>query len=289
MSIKDRITPPRIRKMKTRKEKIVSLTAHNFPVASLLDEAGIDIVLVGDSLAMVALGYESTLPVTMEEMLHHTKIVARAVRRALVVADMPYESYHIGREQTLTNAFRFIKEGGAGAVKIEGGKKRAETIQALIAAEIPVMGHIGLTPQSLNMFGGYKIQGKTVSAACDLMDDALAVEAAGAFSIVLEGIPHQVASMITEKLSIPTIGIGAGAGCDGQILVTDDIFGTFKPFAPKFVRRYGDVYGMMNQGCKSYIKDVREGNFPSSDESYSMDPEVWETLKKNLKEQYGTG
>jgi 3-methyl-2-oxobutanoate hydroxymethyltransferase len=283
----DKVTPPRILKKKKKKDRITALTAHNFPVAALLDEAGIDIILVGDSLAMVALGYESTLPVTMDEMVHHTKAVSRAVKRALVVADMPYESYHISIEQTLTNAFRFIKAGGAEAVKIEGGQKRVRTIEALVGAEIPVMGHVGLTPQSVNVFGGFKVQGKTIEAACRLMDDALAVQEAGAFSIVLEGIPHQVSALMTERLAIPTIGIGAGPDCDGQILVTDDIFGTFKPFAPKFVRRYGDIYDVMSKGCEQYIEDVKSGGFPSEDESYGLDSDHWQGIKERFEAEYG--
>src|SRR5450631_457257 len=226
------------RDKKLRGERITALTAYDYPTARLLDEAGIDIVLVGDSLGMVVLGYESTLPVTLDEMLHHTRAVRRGTRRALVVADMPYGTYHADTAEALRNAVRFVKEAGAEAVKIEGGERRLELIARLTEAEIPVMGHVGLTPQSVNALGGYRVQGKTPDAAEQLLRDARAVEAAGAFAIVLEGIPRELAAQITRELRIPTIGIGAGPECDGQILVLHDLIGLGSGHTPKFARRY---------------------------------------------------
>jgi 3-methyl-2-oxobutanoate hydroxymethyltransferase len=248
--------------------KIACLTAYDYPTARLLDEAGVDIVLVGDSLAMVVLGYESTLPVTLEEMLHHTRAVRRGVRRALVVADMPYGSYHGDSAETVRNAIRFVKEAGAEAVKIEGGERRMELILRLVEAEIPVMGHVGLTPQSFNALGGFRVQGKTEESAEQLLRDARAVEAAGAFAVVLESIPREVAARITAELRIPTIGIGAGPDCDGQVLVLNDLVGMSFGHTPKFVRRYADVGQMISQAAAEYCRDVQQGQFPSDQESY---------------------
>jgi 3-methyl-2-oxobutanoate hydroxymethyltransferase len=248
--------------------KIACLTAYDYPTARLLDEAGVDIVLVGDSLAMVVLGYESTLPVTLEEMLHHTRAVRRGVQRALVVADMPYGSYHADSAEAVRNAIRFVKEAGAEAVKIEGGERRMELILRLVEAEIPVMGHIGLTPQSVHALGGFRVQGKTEEAAEQLLRDARAVEAAGAFSVVLESIPREVAAHITAELRIPTIGIGAGPDCDGQILVLHDLVGMSFGHTPKFARRYADVGQIISQAAAEYCRDVRQGQFPSDQESY---------------------
>src|SRR5437016_7182388 len=222
-------------------QKITCLTAYDYPTARLLDEAGVDILLVGDSLGMVVLGYENTLPVTMEEMLHHTRAVRRGTRRALVVADMPYGSYHAELEESLRNAVRFVKEAGAEAVKLEGGEKRLELIARLVEAEIPVMGHIGLTPQSVHTLGSFKVQGKTVEAAEQLLRDAQSVEAAGAFAIVLESVPRELAARITQQLRIPTIGIGAGPECDGQVLVFHDLVGLTQGTVPKFARRYANL------------------------------------------------
>ena len=249
-------------------KKIACLTAYDYPTARLLDEAGVDIVLVGDSLAMVVLGYESTLPVTLEEMLHHTRAVRRGVQRALLVADMPYGSFHAGPAEAVRNAIRFIKEAGAEAVKIEGGERSVETIQRLVEAEIPVMGHIGLTPQSVNALGGFRVQGKTEEGAERLLRDARAVEAAGAFAVVLESIPREVAARITAELRIPTIGIGAGPDCDGQILVLHDIVGMTFGHTPKFARRYANVGQMISQAVAEYCRDVQQGQFPSDEESY---------------------
>jgi len=258
--------------------KIVSLTAYDTPTARLVDEAGVDIVLVGDSLAMVVLGYETTLPVTLEEMLHHTRAVRRGVRRALLVADMPFGSYHVDTAESLRHAVRFLKEAGAEAVKIEGGERRMELIARLVEAEIPVMGHIGLTPQSFHAFGGFRVQGKTLEAAEQLFRDARAVEAAGAFSIVLESIPRELAAQITRQLHIPTIGIGAGPDCDGQILVLHDLIGLGGEHTPKFARQYLNVVDSISRAVNEYAGDVRTGHFPADDESYHLSPEVRERL-----------
>ena len=249
-------------------QKITCLTAYDYPTARLLDEAGVDVILVGDSLGMVVLGHESTLPVTLEDMLHHTRAVRRGTRRALVVADMPFGSYHTDTAESLHNAVRFVKEGGAEAVKIEGGERRLELIARLTEAEIPVMGHVGLTPQSVNALGGYRVQGKTPDAAEQLLRDARAVEAAGAFAVVLEAVPRELAARITRDLRIPTIGIGAGPDCDGQVLVLHDILGlTFAPL-PKFARQYANVGEIISSAVRAYCDDVRRGRFPSDAESY---------------------
>jgi 3-methyl-2-oxobutanoate hydroxymethyltransferase len=250
--------------------KITCLTAYDYPTARLLDEAGVDILLVGDSLAMVVLGYESTLPVTLEEMLHHTRAVRRGTRRALLVSDMPYGSYHDDPMAAVRNAVRFVKEAGAEAVKIEGGERRMDLVARLVDAEIPVMGHIGLTPQSVNTFGGFRVQGKTEQAGDQLMRDARAVEAAGAFAIVLESIPRELGARITAELRIPTIGIGAGPDCDGQVLVINDLLGLSFGHAPKFTRRYADVGEIISRAAAQYCRDVQQGSFPSDEESYHM-------------------
>jgi len=250
------------------KKKITCLTAYDYPTARLLDEAGVDLVLVGDSLGMVVLGYDSTLPVTLEEALHHTKAVRRGVQHALLVGDMPYGTYHGEIHEAIHNAMRLVKEAGAEAVKIEGGERRLELIARLTEAEIPVMGHVGLTPQSVNAMGGYRVQGKTPGAADQLMRDARAVEAAGAFALVLEGIPREVAAEITRSVRIPTIGIGAGPDCDGQILVLHDVLGLTFQEPPKFARRYAHVSEVISQAVREYCADVQSGNFPSDAESY---------------------
>jgi 3-methyl-2-oxobutanoate hydroxymethyltransferase len=248
--------------------KISCLTAYDYPTARLLDEAGVDVLLVGDSLAMVVLGYESTLPVTMEEMLMCTRAVRRGTKRALLVADMPYGSYHAEPAEAVRNAIRFVKEAGAEAVKIEGGERRLDLISRIVEAEIPVMGHIGLTPQSVNAFGGFRVQGKTTEAGDQILRDARAVEAAGAFAIVLESIPRELAARITAELRIPTIGIGAGPDCDGQILVINDLVGLSFGHQPKFARHYADAGAVISSAAADYCRDVRQGSFPSDDESY---------------------
>ncbi len=260
--------------------KITCLTAYDYPTARLLDEAGVEVLLVGDSVGMVMLGHETTLPVTVDEMLHHTRAVRRGTRRALVVADMPFGSYHAEISESVRNAVRFVKEAGAEAVKVEGGERRLELIARLTESEIPVMGHVGLTPQSLHAMGGFKVQGKTPDAAEQLVRDARAVEAAGAFAIVLEGIPRELAALITRELRIPTIGIGAGPECDGQILVINDLLGlTFGP-VPKFARQYANLSEIISSTAREYCADVRRGSFPSDAESYHM-PEL-KTSRKDI-------
>jgi 3-methyl-2-oxobutanoate hydroxymethyltransferase len=249
-------------------KKITCLTAYDYPTARLLDEAGVDVVLVGDSMAMVALGYESTLPLTLEESIHHTKAVRRGVQRALLVADMPYGSYHGEISEAVRNAMRFVKEAGAEAVKVEGGERRLELIAKLTEAEIPVMGHVGLTPQSVNALGGYRVQGKTAATAEQVLRDARSVEAAGAFAIVLEAMPRELAAEITRTVRIPTIGIGAGPDCDGQVLVLHDMLGLTFQEPPKFARRYANVGEAISQAVREYCADVQSGTFPSDAESY---------------------
>jgi 3-methyl-2-oxobutanoate hydroxymethyltransferase len=258
--------------------KIVALAAYDYPTARLLDDAGVDVVLVGDSLGMVVLGFENTLPVTVDDTVHHTRAVRRGLRRALLVADMPYGSYHVDDADAIRNALRLIKEGGAEAVKVEGGERRLDRIARLVDAEIPVMGHIGLTPQSVHAFGGFRVQGKTLDAAEQLVRDARAVEAAGAFSIVLESIPRELAAEITRELRIPTIGIGAGPDCDGQILVLHDMIGLGLGHTPKFARRYANVAESISHAVSAYAEDVRAGSFPANEESFHLNAEVRERL-----------
>jgi 3-methyl-2-oxobutanoate hydroxymethyltransferase len=261
-------------------KKITCLTAYDYPSARLLDDAGVDILLVGDSLAMVTLGYENTLPVTIDEMLVHLRAVRRGTRRALLVADMPYGSYHISAEESVRNAVRLVKEGGAEAVKIEGGERRMELIGRLADAEIPVMGHVGLTPQSIHALGGFHVQGKSSEAARQLERDARAVEAAGGFSIVLESMPRELGSRITQSLRIPTIGIGAGPDCDGQVLVFHDLVGLTMGHRPKFARRYANLAAEISRAASEFCEDVREGRFPSDGESYHSPVEVREESVK---------
>ena len=268
-----KVTVPELMQRKTlaagsQNKKITCLTAYDYPTGRLVDEAGVDVVLVGDSLAMVMLGHDSTLPLTLDEALHHTKAVRRGVERALVVADMPYGSYHGDINESLRNAMRFVKEAGAEAVKIEGGERRLELIARLTEAEIPVMGHIGLTPQSLNALGGYRVQGKTPNAAEQLLRDGKAVEAAGAFAIVVEAIPRELAAEITKAVAIPTIGIGAGPDCDGQVLVLHDMLGLTFQNAPKFARRYANIGEIISGAVREYCADVQSGSFPTDAESY---------------------
>jgi 3-methyl-2-oxobutanoate hydroxymethyltransferase len=258
------------------KPKITCITAYDYPTARLLDDAGVDILLVGDSLGMVVLGYDSTLPVTLDEMLHHVRAVRRGTRHALLVADMPYGSFHVSMEESVRNAVRLVKEGGAEAVKVEGGERRIELIARLVEAEIPVMGHVGLTPQSINAFGGFHVRGKTRDAARQVERDARAVEAAGAFSVVLESVPHEVAAHVTQQVRIPTIGIGAGPDCDGQVLVFHDLVGLTEGHTPKFVRRYANLSAEISRAVSEYCGDVRSGNFPSDAESYHSATELRE-------------
>lgn len=260
-------TVDRIRKLKGM-GKVVSLTAYDYSTAQLVDEAGIQLIIVGDSLGMTMLGYDSTIPVTMEDMIHHTRAVARGAKSALIVADMPFLSYQITPEQAVDNAGRLIKDAGADAVKIEGGAFRADTIRHLIANGIPVMGHIGLTPQSVRAFGGYKVQGRSGAAAEQLQADALALTEAGVFSLVLEGIPAELAEDITRAVVVPTVGIGAGPGCDGQVLVVHDMLGLFSKFTPKFVKRYAELGDAMRNAFASYKREVEDGTFPADEHCY---------------------
>jgi 3-methyl-2-oxobutanoate hydroxymethyltransferase len=263
-----KITIPDILEMKARSEKIVSLTAYDHLMAQLLDESGVDIILVGDSAGMVIAGFETTLPVTMEMMLYHVAAAHRGVKRALLVADMPFLSYQAGWQEAVKNAGRFLQESGAEAVKLEGGAAIAETVSRLTALGIPVMGHIGLTPQSINKFGSYRLVGVDKNEEKVLLDEASILEDAGVFSIVLEKIPADLAGEITSRLKIPTIGIGAGKKCDGQVLVTHDMLGLFEKFQPKFVRRYAEIAAHMRKAFEQYARDVKSGQFPSTDESY---------------------
>jgi 3-methyl-2-oxobutanoate hydroxymethyltransferase len=264
----DKITVPHILKMKQRGEKITCLTAYDYSFARILDEAGVEMLLVGDSLGCVVQGQPNTLAVTMDEMIYHTRLVARGRKRALLISDMPFLSYQTSREQALQNAGRFLKEAGAEAVKLEGGVTVRETIDAIVKAGIPVMGHVGLTPQSVHQFGGYKIQGREKDRRERVLRDALAVEEAGAFSIVLEGMPLELAKEITERLTIPTIGIGAGAHCDGQVLVIHDMLGLFDDFTPKFVKRYADLKNTVTGAAKEFIGEVKEKKFPTEEHSF---------------------
>jgi 3-methyl-2-oxobutanoate hydroxymethyltransferase len=255
-------------------KKIICLTAYDYPTARLVDEAGVDVILVGDSLGMVVLGYDSTLPVTLEEMLHHARAVRRGTKRALLVVDMPFGTYHSDAAESLRNAVRFVKEAGVEAVKVEGGERRLELIARLTEAEIPVMGHVGLTPQSVNALGGYRVQGKTTDSAEQLLRDARAVEAAGAFAVVLEAVPRELAAQITHELRIPTVGIGAGPDCDGQILVVHDLLGLTFEQTPKFARQYANMGEAISTAVRQYCQDVRSGGFPSDAESYHADQVV---------------
>lgn len=276
----ERVTVTAVRAMKARGERVVMLTAYDTPTARLLDAAGVDVILVGDSLAMVALGYETTLPVTLDEMLHHTRAVARGAARALVVGDLPFLSYQVSREEALRSAGRMLKEGNAQAVKLEGGVEVAGTVAALVEAGIPVMGHIGLTPQAVHRMGGYKVQGRTAEAAARLLKDGVALERAGAFSMVLEGLPWQVAGAVTEAVGIPTIGIGAGPRCDGQVLVTNDLLGLFDEFTPKFVKRYVNLRETLLQAFGQFREEVRAGAFPGPEHSFSLEAGEAERLRR---------
>lgn len=273
-SLRPKVTTLTVQEKKHRHEAITCLTAYDYATSRLVDAAGIDMILVGDSLAQVVLGYDNTLPVTMEEMLHHTRAVRRAVKSALVIADMPFGAYQGEVAEGVRNALRFIKDAGAEAVKVEGGQKRTELISRILDAEIPVMGHIGLTPQSLHKMGGFKVQGKDLSGIEQLMKDAVALDRAGVFCMVLEGVPREVAAMITQEVSTPTIGIGAGPDCDGQVLVFHDILNlTFAP-AAKFVRRYGDAAALISNAVQQFKADVEAGSYPSNEESYHLPKET---------------
>lgn len=273
-----KMTTLAFRQKKERGEPITMLTAYDYPTALSMDAAGVDSILVGDSLGMVVLGYANTLPVTMEEMLHHCRAVTRGAQSALLIGDMPFMSYQAEVSEAVRNAGRFLKEGGMDAVKLEGGRERVEAVRAIVGAGIPVMGHLGLTPQSVNQLGGFRPQGKTASAAQKLLEDSLLLEESGCFSLVLESVPARLAGHITKKLSIPTIGIGAGAGCDGQVLVTHDLLGLFERFTPRFVKKYADFHGEMKRAFGAYIQDVQSRQFPAAEHSVEMSAEEWEAF-----------
>jgi len=278
-----KITTASLREQKLRHEPITCITAYDYATARLIDEASVEMVLVGDSLAQTMLGYENTLSVTMDEMLHHVKAVRRGVKNALLIADMPYGSYQVDAKDAVANATRFVKEGGAEVVKIEGGEKRADLIRHIIDAEIPVAGHIGLTPQSVNVMGGYKVQGKNLNGIEQLMRDAVALDRAGVACLYLEGIPREVAAMITAEVSTPTIGIGAGPECDGQVLVFHDIVNLTFAQPAKFVRRYGDAAGLITQAVQAFRADVRSHQYPSDEESYHLPKETKAALDTVLE------
>ena len=274
-----RVTINQIKEMKEKGEKITMLTAYDYSTAKIVDEVGIPLILVGDSLGMVVLGYESTIPVTIDEMLHHTSAVARGTKQAMVVGDMPFMTYHLSIEQALQNAARFIQEAGAQAVKLEGGVTVAEKVKRIVECGMPVMGHIGLTPQSIHQFGGHKIQGKTSEAATRLLKDAQALEEAGAFAIVLETVPAPLAALISKRIAIPTIGIGAGIGCDGQVQVINDILGSFTDFVPKHAKQYAKLADTMRSAITEYYNEVKDGSFPTDKQSFSMDESLLAGLK----------
>jgi len=275
-----RVTINQIKEMKQKGERITALTAYDYSTAKIIDEVGIPIILVGDTLGEVVLGYGSTIPVTMEDMLHHAKAVVRGAKKSMVIGDMPFMTYHISVEEALRNAARFIQEAGCQAVKLEGGVTVADKVKRIVECGIPVMGHIGLTAQSINQLGGHKIQGKTPEAALKLLEDARALEKAGAFAVVLETIPTPLATLITKKISIPTIGIGAGIGCDGQILVVNDMLGMFTDFVPKHAKQYARLANIMSTAITEYFNEVKSGKFPTEAQSFPMDEAVLKELEK---------
>jgi 3-methyl-2-oxobutanoate hydroxymethyltransferase len=281
-STRKKVTTRSFMLKKQRGEPITMLTAYDYPTALAVDKAGIDSILVGDSLGMVVLGYENTLPVTMEDMLHHCKAVSRGAQFPLLIGDMPFMSYQASTNKAVENAGRFLQEAGMDAVKLEGGRTRARAIEKMFLAGIPVMGHLGLTPQSVNTFGGFRAQGKTASAAKVLVEDALILQDAGVFSLVLEAVPAQLAELISQKLTIPTIGIGAGAGCDGQVLVIHDLIGQFDRFVPSFVKQYAHIHEIVLAAMQAFDGDVRQGRFPAEEHSIFMITEEWQALLDEL-------
>jgi 3-methyl-2-oxobutanoate hydroxymethyltransferase len=277
-----KVTTLSLARKKTQGQPITMLTAYDYATALAIDRAGIDSILVGDSLGMVVLGYETTLPVTMEDMIHHCQAVSRGARFALLIGDMPFMSYQASVNEAVRNAGRFLKEGGMDAVKLEGGRERLPAIEAIISAGIPVQGHLGLTPQSVHQLGGFRAQGKTATAARKLIEDAHALQEAGCFSIVLETIPARLARLLSERLEIPTIGIGAGVGCDGQVLVTHDLLGLFDRFTPRFVKKYADLHVEMAKAFSAYKADVESSTFPAEEHSIEMPEEEWQELLEKL-------
>ncbi len=277
-----KVTTRLIQAMKTRHEPISMLTAYDYPTALVMDQAEVDIILVGDSLGMVELGYESTLPVTMEDMIHHAKAVARGAKYALLVGDMPFMSYQASSTDALRNAGRFLQEAGMNAVKLEGGSERADTVREIVNAGIPVMGHLGLTPQSVHKLGGFRPQGRDAEAAYKLLQDAQTLQEAGCFSLVLESIPGRLAELVSRNLDIPTIGIGAGVGCDGQVLVTHDLLGLFERFTPKFVKQYANLAGEMRRAFTAYKAEVKSRAFPAAEHTVEMNEDEWKCLEEKL-------
>lgn len=276
---REKITAPAIQGMKGGDRKITMVTAYDYPTARAVEAAGLDMILVGDSLGMVVLGYDSTVPVTMEDVIHHTRAVMRGVETVHVVADLPFMSYQVSDEQAVMNAGRLMKEGGADAVKLEGGRNAASRIAAIVRAGIPVMAHIGLTPQSAAALGGFRVQGRSLDAARGLIADALAVEDAGAYAVVIEAVPRQLARLITARVAIPTIGIGAGADCDGQVLVSGDLLGSFDRFTPRFAKRYAELAATMREAFAAYARDVQAGEFPAQEHGFAMPREVVAALE----------
>ncbi len=279
-----KVTIRLIQAMKTRHEPISMLTAYDYPTALVMDQVGLDIILVGDSLGMVVLGYESTLPVTMDEMIHHCKAVARGVKYAFLVGDMPFLSYQVSTSEAVRNAGRFLQEAGMNAVKLEGGIERAETIRAIVGAGIPVMGHLGLTPQSVHKLGGFRPQGRDADAAYKLLEDAQVLQEAGCFSLVLESIPGRLAELVSQRLDIPTLGIGAGVGCDGQVLVTHDLLGLFECFTPRFVKHYANLAGEMRRAFSEFTADVKTNAFPGAEHTVEMSDDEWKRLEERLSQ-----
>jgi 3-methyl-2-oxobutanoate hydroxymethyltransferase len=283
-SDRKKVTTLALQAMKRRATPITMLTAYDYPTALAMDKTGIDVILVGDSLGMVVLGYENTLPVTMEDMLHHCKAVARGAKFAMLVGDMPFMSYQVSPSEALRNAGRFLQEGGMDAVKLEGGRERLEAVRSITQAGIPVMGHLGLTPQSVHQLGGFRPQGRTASDAKRLVEDALLLQEAGIFSLVLESVPSRLAAFVSQRLTIPTIGIGAGLSCDGQVLVTHDLLGLFERFTPKFVKRYAELHSEMQRAFKEYIEDVQAKTFPGQEHSVEMRDEEWEAFVQEVED-----
>lgn len=276
-----KLTAPDIREMKADARKIVMVTAYDYPTARAVEAAGLEAILVGDSLGMVVLGYDSTVPVTMADMIHHTRAVMRGVTTVHVVADLPFMSYQVSDEQAVENAGRLIKEGGADAVKLEGGEVVATRIQAIVRSGIPVMGHIGLTPQSAASLGGFRVQGRSLEAAQAVLNDALAVQTAGAYSVVVEAVPRQLGRIITSRLDIPTIGIGAGVDCDGQVLVNGDLLGAYDKFTPRFAKRYAEMQDVMQSAFRAYAEEVRSGEFPANEHGFAMNRDVISQLEQS--------
>ncbi len=281
-SQRKKVTTRTFLQKKRRGEPIAMLTAYDYPMALAVDQAGIDSILVGDSLGMVVLGYENTLPVTMEEMLHHCRAVARGAKYPLLIGDMPFMSYQVSVKQAVRNAGRFLQEAKMDAVKLEGGRERADAIRAIVAAGIPVMGHLGLTPQSVHLFGGFRSQGRTADAARRMLKDGLILQEAGCFGIVIESVPARLAEFVSRRLEIPTIGIGAGVGCDGQVLVTHDLLGLFDRFTPRFVKKYADLHGEIARALTAFRGEVEAGDFPAPEHTVKMADEEWEAFLEEI-------